>query len=191
MIIRLLFDSIFLGFAWFSIILVINRISIKNQFKVLGEAVDNSAIYLVRYTGLLFLIYTTFSSLGSIRYSEYEKYSIINRMFGSFWFGFWIYPFAYSVLTQLLWVKGMRSNNAIRLLIALILIIALSIEKLIILVTSLNRDYIESGWTFMIKESIGTMVSNWLLKLLIFATLVLITNFFLQKRKHEIPKATI
>lgn len=183
MIISLLFDSIFLGFAWYSILFVINEKFIKSQNIFLNDMVDNSAIHLVRYTGLLFFIYLTFSIVHSIINSV-----LINRMFGPYWFGFWIYPFGYFVLTQLLWVRRIKTNMPIRLLIALVLLFTPSIEKSAIIITSLHRDYLESSWTFSNQEFIGNIVLDWVVKLLVFVALISLTNFLLSKRKHLINR---
>ena len=188
MITSLFFGAIFLGFAWYSILFVINRKFIKSQTTVLNDTVDNSAIHLVRYIGILFFTYFTFSVANSVINSEHGNYVIINRMFGPYWFGFWIYPFGYFVLSQLLWVRRIKTNMPIRFLIAIFLLFTLSIEKLVIIITSLHTDYLGSSWTFSNEEFIGNIVLDWVVKLFIFAVLISLTNFLLNKRKYLINR---
>jgi len=183
MMISLLFDSAFLGFAWYSILLLFNSLFTKGPNRILTQTIDTSVIYLVKYSGLLFFVYWTFYIVNS--FIGFEQGGLINRMFGPYWFEFWIYPFAYIILTQLFWIRQITTNKAVRLLIAFILLLTLSIEKLIIIITFLYRDYLPSSWILMNQESMVSIVSNWFLKLLIFSMLVSIITFLLNRRPHS------
>jgi hypothetical protein len=88
---------------------------------------------------LIFLLFNLleYNSFNTIEFNQ----EMINRAFGKYWIPFWIYPFTYFALTQLLWVEKIKASKIIRVLIAVWIFAVMHIEHYIILVTTLHRDY--------------------------------------------------
>ena len=50
------------------------------------------------------------------------------------------------VMPQLLWFKSVRSNPPWLFLVSLVVLIGMWLERFVIVVTSLHRDYLPSSW---------------------------------------------
>ncbi len=76
----------------------------------------------------------------------YERYAIVNRMFGPYSLYYWLLILCNVITPQTLWFAGVR-NNPIRLFgVALVVLVGMWLERYVIVVTSLHRDYLPSSW---------------------------------------------
>jgi hypothetical protein len=80
---------------------------------------------------------------------------------------------------QLLWVKKIRKTKAMRILTAFLLLFALYIEKNIISITSLHRDYVPSGWTIIPDYFI---IYDWIVSVIIFSVILGFAHLMRLKR---------
>ncbi|HEX8014834.1 MAG TPA: hypothetical protein VF465_06335, partial [Flavobacterium sp.] len=115
----------------------------KNQ---LIKQVDEQSNRSISFVGIIYLIVwmiATITDLNSI--DEESKASLLNRMFGEYWFTVWLQPFLWFSITQLLRFKVIRKNILLRLVFSILLI--LSIERIVIIITSFHRDYLPSSWS--------------------------------------------
>ncbi|HEY6928747.1 MAG TPA: NrfD/PsrC family molybdoenzyme membrane anchor subunit [Thermoanaerobaculia bacterium] len=78
--------------------------------------------------------------------SPYEKYMTWNRMTGPYWAVFWGLMLCNIVTPQFLWFRSIRSNPWGLWVIALIVNVGMWLERFVIVVTSLHRDYLPSSW---------------------------------------------
>jgi len=78
--------------------------------------------------------------------SYYEGFVIWNRMTGPYWWALWSLVFCNGVVPQLLWLKKVRTTPAILFVISLIVNVGMWLERYVIVVTSLHRDYLPSSW---------------------------------------------
>jgi Ni/Fe-hydrogenase subunit HybB-like protein len=78
--------------------------------------------------------------------SPYEKFAIWNRMTGPYWPVFWGLMLCNIVTPQLLWFKRVRSSPLVLWIIAVIVNIGMWLERFVIVVTSLHRDFLPSSW---------------------------------------------
>jgi len=101
-------------------------------------------------------------------------------MFGAYWFGYWIYPLAYIGLTQLLWIDRIRKHSALRFLLAIVILFVISLEKIVILVTSLHRDFVPGKREFILS-ALAYASLHWFVKLMCFSFIVFLAE--LAKRK--------
>jgi Ni/Fe-hydrogenase subunit HybB-like protein len=78
--------------------------------------------------------------------SPYEKFAIWNRMTGPYWPVFWSLMLCNIVTPQLLWFKNVRSSPLFLWIIAVIVNVGMWLERFVIVVTSLHRDFLPSSW---------------------------------------------
>ncbi len=78
--------------------------------------------------------------------NTYETYMIQNRMFGPYAPFYWTLILCNVLTPQLLWLSKVRNNNAILFVISIIVNIGMWLERFIIIVTSLHRDFLPSSW---------------------------------------------
>jgi hypothetical protein len=78
--------------------------------------------------------------------NRYEEYMILNRLFGPYAPYYWALLLCNIVVPQLLWLQRIRSNAAALFIIALVVNVGMWLERFIIIVTSLHRDFLPSAW---------------------------------------------
>ena len=77
---------------------------------------------------------------------HYEQFVFMNRPLGPYWWAFYIMVFCNVVAPQFLWIKSVRQNVWLVLVIAIFVNIGMWFERFVIVVTSLSRDYLPSSW---------------------------------------------
>jgi Ni/Fe-hydrogenase subunit HybB-like protein len=78
--------------------------------------------------------------------NQYEKFMILNRWFGPYAFFYWLLITCNIVLPQLMWWKKVRMNVLVLFIISLVVNVGMWLERFIIVVTSLHRDFLPSSW---------------------------------------------
>jgi molybdopterin-containing oxidoreductase family membrane subunit len=78
--------------------------------------------------------------------TEYETYMIRNRMFGPYWWAYWLLILCNVVAPNLLWAKNLRTSVPFLFGISFVVSIGMWLERYVIIVTSLHRDFLPSSW---------------------------------------------
>ncbi len=78
--------------------------------------------------------------------SEFETYMMHNRATGPYAPQFWLLVSCNVIAPQLLWFKRFRTNVPALFIMSLIVNVGMWLERYIIVVTSLHRDYLPSSW---------------------------------------------
>ena len=78
--------------------------------------------------------------------NAYEGFMIANRMTGPYMWYYWALIFCNVVAPQVLWIKAARMNIGILFVLSIIVNIGMWLERFIIIVTSLHRDFMPSAW---------------------------------------------
>ncbi len=76
----------------------------------------------------------------------YEWFMMKNRWLGIYAPFYWSLIFCNGVVPQLLWIKGVRHHIPTLFVISLIVNIGMWLERFIIVITSLHRDFMTSAW---------------------------------------------
>jgi molybdopterin-containing oxidoreductase family membrane subunit len=78
--------------------------------------------------------------------NEYEEYMIWNRMTGPYAYFYWALILCNVIVPQFLWSKKVRSNLLVLWIISLVVGVGMWLERFVIIVTSLHRDFLPSSW---------------------------------------------
>jgi len=78
--------------------------------------------------------------------SPYEEFVTTNRMTGPYAFFYWMLIACNVVIPQLLWLPKVRKNALVLWVISLVVNVGMWLERFIIVVVSLHRDYLPSSW---------------------------------------------
>ncbi len=78
--------------------------------------------------------------------SQYEKFAFWNRAFGPYWWAYWALILCNIITPQFLWLRRVRDNVAVLFVISIIVNIGMWLERFVIVVTSLHRDFLPSSW---------------------------------------------
>ena len=78
--------------------------------------------------------------------NEYESFMSRNRALGPYAWSFWCLILCNVITSQFLWFRAVRQNVAIMFVISIIVNIGMWLERFVIIVTSLHRDWLPSSW---------------------------------------------
>ena len=78
--------------------------------------------------------------------NKYESYMTWNRMFGPYAWTYWSLIFCNGIAPQILWFKKMRTNIPALFIISVIVSIGMWLERFVIIVVQLDRDFLPSSW---------------------------------------------
>jgi Ni/Fe-hydrogenase subunit HybB-like protein len=78
--------------------------------------------------------------------SSYERFMAWNRMFGPYGWTYWVLLFCNLLTPQLMWFKRFRSSTAWLFAVAMVVNVGMWLERFVIVVTSLHRDFLPSSW---------------------------------------------
>jgi molybdopterin-containing oxidoreductase family membrane subunit len=139
--------AIFSGFAMVLTLAIPLRALYDLKDFITDRHLDNCA-KLMLVTGLIVAYgYCTEVFIGWISGSEYESYMTFNnRMFGPYAPAFWALILCNVVIPQLLWFKRVRVNAKVLWTITIVVNVGMWLERYVIVVTSLHRDYLPSSW---------------------------------------------
>jgi len=91
--------------------------------------------------GYLMEVFMSWYSAG-----EYERYMMLNRIKGPYGPAYWALILTNILIPQALWLRRVRTNVVQLWLIALTVNIGMWLERFVIVVTSLHRDFLPSSW---------------------------------------------
>ena len=77
---------------------------------------------------------------------EAEQYAFINRSTGPYWWAYALMMTCNVVSPQLFWVKRIRTSVIATFILSIVVNIGMWMERFVIIVTSLHRDYLPSSW---------------------------------------------
>ncbi len=78
--------------------------------------------------------------------NEYEEFMILNRLAGPYAPFYWALILCNIVVPQALWSSRVRANALALFVVAIIVNIGMWLERFVIVVTSLHRDFLPSSW---------------------------------------------
>jgi Ni/Fe-hydrogenase subunit HybB-like protein len=80
--------------------------------------------------------------------NPYEKYVFFNRAFGPYKWAYWTMISCNVISPQFFWFKKLRTNVAFMFVISILINIGMWFERFVIIVSSLQRDFLPSSWGY-------------------------------------------
>ena len=121
----------------------------------------------------------------------FEKYMMMNRMFGPYGWMYWLLILFNIVIPQALWFRSLHTNVLVLFLIAISVNIGMWLERYVIIVVSLHRDFMPSAWgrysgtIFDYGVFVGTIGLFIALLFLFIRVLPMISIFEMRELVHE------
>jgi Ni/Fe-hydrogenase subunit HybB-like protein len=78
--------------------------------------------------------------------NQYERFMILNRMTGPYAAMYWLLIACNIVTPQFLWFRKVRAKVGALFAIAMVVNVGMWLERFVIVVTSLHRDFLPSSW---------------------------------------------
>jgi molybdopterin-containing oxidoreductase family membrane subunit len=98
-------------------------------------------------TGLIVAYgYTMEAFFGWYSGSHYEKFMVWNRMTGPYWYMYWALILCNVVAPNTLWIPKLRRSVPFLFFISFVVSLGMWLERYVIIVTSLHRDFLPSSW---------------------------------------------
>jgi molybdopterin-containing oxidoreductase family membrane subunit len=138
--------AIYAGFAMVLLLAIpIRKIYGLEDFITMHHLNNMAKILLA--TGLIVVYgYTMETFMAWYSGSMYEEFMIQNRMTGPYAPYYWSLIFCNAVTPQFLWSARIRSSPVALFIISFVVSIGMWLERFVIVVTSLHRDYLPSSW---------------------------------------------
>jgi len=138
--------AIYSGFAMVMTLAIPIRKFYKLEDLVTMRHLDNMAKVMLA-TGLIVAygyLMETFMAFYSA--NQFERFSIMNRMTGPYAPVYWLLVLCNIAIPQMLWSRRVRSSVPWLFVISLIVNVGMWLERFVIVVVSLHRDYLPSSW---------------------------------------------
>jgi molybdopterin-containing oxidoreductase family membrane subunit len=138
--------AIYSGFAMVMTLSIPLRAAFKLQDFITLKHLNNMAKIMLA-TGLI-VFYGYLMEIFFAWYSgnPYEQFVILNRITGPYRWLWYLLILCNGLLPQLLWFRGVRHSVPALFLIALVVNVGMWLERFVIVVTSLHRDFLPSSW---------------------------------------------
>jgi Ni/Fe-hydrogenase subunit HybB-like protein len=137
-------------FAGFAMVLILS-IPLRVLYNMKDFITDTHLILMGKVmlaTGLI-VVYGYAMELYFAWYSasQYEWFMMKNRIwFGPYWWSYWLLIICNGLSIQLLWFKRFRESPFWLFVISVIVSIGMWLERFVIIITSLHRDFLPSSW---------------------------------------------
>jgi len=121
----------------------------------------------------------------------FERYMMMNRMFGPYGWMYWILILFNILIPQALWIRRLQTKPWVLFLIAIAVNIGMWLERYVIVVVSLHRDFMPSAWgmysgtVFDYGVLVGTIGLFVALLFLFIRLLPMISIFEMRELVHE------
>jgi molybdopterin-containing oxidoreductase family membrane subunit len=136
-------------YSGFAMVLTL-MIPARRMYNLSAFITDRHLDYMAKImlgTGLI-VLYGYLSELFFAYYSgsAYEGFMMMNRITGPYGWAYAALIFCNGFTPQLLWFKKIRTNTVVLFVISIIVNIGMWLERFVIVVTSLHRDFLPSSW---------------------------------------------
>jgi len=124
----------------------------------------------------------------------YEEFVPINRMTGPYAAAYWSLLFCNIAVPQLLWFRRVRTNTIALFAISLVVNVGMWLERFVIIVTSLQRDFLPSSWgrytpTFWDWSTFAGTIGLFLALLFLFLRFLPMISIF--EMRSMLPEAKV
>jgi Ni/Fe-hydrogenase subunit HybB-like protein len=138
--------AIYSGFAMVLTLMLPFRKIYHMEALITERHIDNMAKVMLA-TGLMVAYgYLMEVLLGWYNGNKYEVGMLFSRFKGPYWPAYWMLILCNIVIPQLLWWKRFRMNIVLLWCITIVINIGMWLERFVIVVISLHRDFLPSSW---------------------------------------------
>src|SRR6195256_1378255 len=139
--------AIFGGFAMVLTLLIPARAIYKLQDIITIQHIDKMAKVILLTGSIVSYAYAMEFFVAWYSGNQYEKYAFFNRIFGPYWWYWWVgMLFCNALSPQLFWFKRFRHNIYVVYFVCMCVNAGMWFERFIIIVGGLHRDFLPSSW---------------------------------------------
>jgi Ni/Fe-hydrogenase subunit HybB-like protein len=138
--------AIYSGFGMVLMLLILTRQTMNLQRYITMRHLDSMAKVLLLTGSIVGFAYATEFFSAWYGGNIYERYHFINRATGPYAFGFYLMVLCNLLAPQLFWFKKIRNSVGLLFIVSILVNIGMWFERFIIIVVSLHRAFLPSGW---------------------------------------------
>jgi Ni/Fe-hydrogenase subunit HybB-like protein len=186
--------AIYSGFAMVLTLAIPIRAIYKLEDLITSRHLQNMAKVML-VTGLIVAYgYLTEAFIAWYSGDTYEGFVPINRATGPYAFAYWSLIACNIVVPQLLWFKRVRTHALSLFVISLVVNVGMWLERFVIIVTSLHRDFLPSSWgmyspTFWDLSTFAGTIGLFLALLFLFVRFLPMISIF--EMRSMLPEAKV
>ena len=77
---------------------------------------------------------------------RYDAFTMWNRLHGPYAVPYWALLLCNILIPQVLWIRKLRTSPVALFLVSVVILVGMWLERFIIVVVSLHRDFLTSSW---------------------------------------------
>jgi Ni/Fe-hydrogenase subunit HybB-like protein len=164
--------AIFGGFAMVLTLLIPARAMFKLDDIITPQHIDKMAKIILLTGSFVAYAYSMEFFIAWYSGNSYERFGFWNRVFGPYWWYWWVGMLFCNVLSpQLFWFRWCRRNIFVVYFVCMCVNAGMWFERFIIIVGGLHRDFLPSSW--------GLFIPTWVDIWTFIGTLGIFTSLFL------------
>jgi molybdopterin-containing oxidoreductase family membrane subunit len=140
--------ALYSGFAMVITILVPLRATLHLSNFITDKHFENMAFILIATGTIVGYGYISEIAVGLLTGDLYERALISSRFLGPYAKLYWSMLGLNLIIPQLFWIARVRENRVALFVLALFINLGMWMERFIIVITSLSRDFLPSSWGF-------------------------------------------
>ena len=139
--------AIFGGFAMVLTLMIPARAIFKLHDIITPQHIDKMAKIILLTGSIVGYAYAMEFFIAWYSGNQYEKFAFYNRIFGPYWWYWWVgMLFCNALSPQLFWFKWCRRNIFVVYFVCMCVNAGMWFERFIIIVGGLHRDFLPSSW---------------------------------------------
>jgi len=138
--------AIFSGMAMVLTLMIIARKLMHLEDYITHRHVDVMSKLIIATGGIVALAYATEFFTAMYSGNPYESYVFFNRAAGPLFWAYWTMVTCNVVVPQFLWFRRVRASLPAVFVISILVNVGMWFERFVIIVTSLERDFLPSSW---------------------------------------------
>jgi molybdopterin-containing oxidoreductase family membrane subunit len=138
--------AIYSGFGMVLTLLIITRESMNLKRYITTKHLDAMAKVLLLTGSIVGFAYATEFFSAWYGGNLYERYHFLNRATGPYWWAFGLMVLCNLLVPQLFWFKKVRTSIGLLFVISILVNVGMWFERFVIIVVSLHRAFLPSGW---------------------------------------------
>jgi molybdopterin-containing oxidoreductase family membrane subunit len=140
--------ALFSGFAMALTLAVPLRSIFRLEDFITVKHLSNMAMLMLACGLIVSYSYVVESFTAFYSGDQFERYVVLNRITGPYAWVYWSVIFCNVLTPQLVWFRRVRARPLTLFIIAGIVNVGMWLERFMIIVTSLHRDFLPSSWGF-------------------------------------------
>jgi Ni/Fe-hydrogenase subunit HybB-like protein len=170
--------AVFAGFAMTLLLAIPMRALFNLRDLITMKHLENMGKVMLATGLVVFYGYLIELFFGYYSANEYESYLIfISRLVGPYAWSWWALIICNGIIPQLLWWRKIRTSIPMLFIISIFVSIGMWLERFVIIVVSLHRDFLPSSWSYYRPTIVDVMtyggtIGFFILLFLLFARFV-------------------